>query len=160
MYIGYLPLAHVLELIGESMVIVLGVPIGYSSPYTLTDKSLMIKEGNKGDATILKPTFIAFVPLVLDKSYKRVHEEAKKKGDFFENFFHFCTQYKIAASNRGEVTPIMDKLIFRGIRQLLGGKVRLMICGGAPLSPESHEFIRSCMGCPLLQGYSLTETSG
>ena len=35
-----------------------------------------------------------------------------------------------------------------------------MICGGAPLSPESHEFIRSCMGCPLLQGYSLTETSG
>merc|ERR1711936_329746 len=65
----------------------------------------------------------------------------------------------MAASNRGESTPIMDKLIFRGVRALIGGRIRVILAGGAPLSPESHAFIRTCMGCPLLQGYGLTETA-
>jgi len=65
----------------------------------------------------------------------------------------------MAASNRGESTPIMDKLIFKGVKALIGGRIRLILTGGAPLSPESHEFIRTCMGCPLLQGYGLTETT-
>ena len=43
-YIGYLPLAHILELIAENMMSVFGVAIGYSSPNTLTDKSTMIKK--------------------------------------------------------------------------------------------------------------------
>ena len=37
--------------------------------------------------------------------------------------------------------------------------MRVILSGGAPLSPESHEFIRTCMGCPILQGYGLTETT-
>jgi len=41
---------------------------------------------------------------------------------------------------------------------LIGGKVRVMLTGGAPLSPQTHEYIRTCMGCPVLQGYGLTET--
>ena len=44
MYIGYLPLAHVLELIAENMMMVFGVAIGYSIPNTLNDKSTMIKK--------------------------------------------------------------------------------------------------------------------
>lgn len=40
-----------------------------------------------------------------------------------------------------------------------GGRIRVILTGGAPLSPESHRFIRNCMGCPLLQGYGLTETA-
>ena len=79
MYIGYLPLAHVLELIAENMMMVFGVAIGYSTPNTLNDKSTMIKKGQKGDATILKPTVIACVPLVLERIYKGVHEVVKKR---------------------------------------------------------------------------------
>jgi len=158
MYIGYLPLAHVLELIAESMMMVLGISIGYSTPNTLNDKSTMIKRGAKGDATLLKPTVIACVPLVLERIYKGVNEVIKKKGDFFEKLFDFCVKYKMAATARGQVTPIMDKLIFKGVRALLGGKVRMILAGGAPLSPESHDFLRTCMGCPLMQGYGLTET--
>ena len=70
MYIGYLPLAHILELIAENMMSVFGVAIGYSSPNTLTDKSTMIKKGAKGDASVLRPTFMACVPLILDRIYK------------------------------------------------------------------------------------------
>ena len=47
MYIGYLPLAHVLELIAENMMMVFGVAIGYSTPNTLNDKSTMIKRDRK-----------------------------------------------------------------------------------------------------------------
>ena len=62
-YIAYLPLAHVLELVGgESMMIVWGVAIGYSHPNTLTDKSTMVKRGGKGDASVLKPTIMFSFP--------------------------------------------------------------------------------------------------
>ena len=33
-----------------------------------------------------------------------------------------------------------------------------MLAGGAPLSKEVHDFMRVCVGAPLLQGYGLTET--
>jgi len=158
-YIGYLPLAHVLELIAESMMLIFGVGIGYSSPNTLTDKSTMIQKGAKGDAAILRPSLMACVPLVLDRIYKGVHENVKKKGDFFEKLFAFCVKYKVAAAEKGLTTPIMDKLIFRGVRALIGGRIRVIFTGGAPLSPEAHTFIKTCMGCPLLQGYGLTETT-
>jgi long-chain acyl-CoA synthetase len=50
--------------------IVMGIPVGYSGVNTLTDSSTMIKRGHKGDATVLRPTLIAAVPLVLDRIYK------------------------------------------------------------------------------------------
>ena len=42
----------------------------------------------------------------------------------------------------GEPTPIMDRLIFRAVRKLIGGRVRILLTGGAPLSAETHEYIR------------------
>ena len=150
-WIGYLPLAHILELLAEMMMLVFGVPIGYSSPNTLTDKSTMIPRGGKGDAAILRPTVMACVPLVLDRIYKGVNETVRKKGEFFENLFRFCVDYKVAALNRGERTPIMDRIIFKNVRALVGGRLRVIFSGGAPLSPESHQFLRASLGCPLLQ---------
>ena len=44
------------------------------------------------------------------------------------------------------------------IRKLVGGKIRLMLSGGAPLSPETHEYIRTTFSVPLVQGYGLTES--
>ena len=60
---------------------------------------------------------------------------------------------------RGQETPILDALIFKKIRALLGGKMRLMLAGGAPLSKEVHNFMRVCIGADLLQGYGLTEVT-
>ena len=66
----------------------------------------------------------------------------RKKGDFTEKLFDFCVRYKMAAAERGESTPVMDRLIFRAVRNLIGGRVRVILTGGAPLSPESHDYIR------------------
>ena len=66
-YLGYLPLAHILELLSEMTMIVQGIPVGYSSPNTMTDKSTKVKSGYKGDAALLKPTILCAVPLILDR---------------------------------------------------------------------------------------------
>ena len=40
----------------------------------------------------------------------------------------------------------------------MGGELRMMLSGGAPLSPETEEFMNVCFCCPIGQGYGLTET--
>lgn len=41
----------------------------------------------------------------------------------------------------------------------MGGNVRSMMAGGAPLSPDTHEQIKVCLCVDVVQGYGLTETS-
>lgn len=158
-FIAFLPLAHVLELSAECFFIACGVPVGYSSPHTMTDQSTAIKKGCKGDATVLKPTIIAAVPLILDRIRKSVTEVVESQGKFSKAFFNFALKYKKFWEKRGFKTPILDRLLFKKIRKLIGGKLRALACGGAPLSPETHEFISTCFGSTVLQGYGLTETT-
>ena len=53
---------------------------------------------------------------------------------------------------------ISFRFVFRKIKTILGGELRFMLCGGAPLSPETEEFLNICFCCPVGQGYGLTET--
>ena len=46
------------------------------------------------------------------------------------------------------------------MRNLLGGRVRQMLSGGAPLSEDTQLFMNVCFCCPVGQGYGLTETCG
>ena len=126
-YLGYLPLAHILELLAENTMMVMGVPIGYSSPNTLTDKSTKIVKGGTGDCTVLKPTLMCAVPLVLDRIFKGIQENVGKKGAFFKALFDYCHQYKQKWTRRGYTTPIMDLLIFRSIRKLVVSNSQLNI---------------------------------
>jgi len=61
--IGYLPLAHIIEVCVELGSLAKGTRIGYSSPQTLHDKAERIYPGTKGDCTLMKPTLIACVPV-------------------------------------------------------------------------------------------------
>ncbi|ESP04960.1 hypothetical protein LOTGIDRAFT_205986 [Lottia gigantea] len=159
-YIGYLPLAHVLEVSAEISCLAHGVAIGYSSPQTLTDTSSKIKKGCKGDVSILKPTLMASVPVILDRVYKGVWDKVNSGGAFSEAFFKFAYDYKKKQLENGYDTPILNKLLFSKICGLLGGRVRLMLSGGAPLSNATQRFMNICFCCPVGQGYGLTETCG
>ena len=151
MHPAYLPLAHVLELLSECTMFVLGIKVGYSSPNTMTDMSTKIKKGHKGDATILKPTLMCCVPLILDRIYKNIIDSVNKRGTNFQKVFEFCYRYKLYWTKSGCNTPIIDKIIFNKIKALLGGRMRFVITGGAPLSPETHDFIRVCLGSIVVQ---------
>lgn len=52
------------------------------------------------------------------------------------------------------------RFIFRKVRGLLGGNIRLLLCGGAPLSATTQRFMNICFCCPVGQGYGLTESCG
>ena len=157
-YLGYLPLAHILELLAESRMMTQGIPIGYSSPNTLTNNSTKITKGGTGDTVILGPTLMCAVPLVLDRIFKGIQEKVNKRGDFFKALFDFSHKYKQSWVRRGYKTPILDFLVFRNVQSLVGGKVRQMLSGGAPLSRETHDYIRTAFGVELVQGYGLTES--
>merc|ERR1719369_1110935 len=158
-YIGYLPAAHVLELLSECTMCVLGIPVGFSSPNTMTDMSTKVMRGQKGDASVLKPTMMCVVPLILDRIYKNIIDSVDKRGANFQKVFEFCYRYKLYWSRNNKATPVVDKIVFNKIKSLLGGRMRFAITGGAPLAPDTHEFIRVCLGLTLVQGYSLTETT-
>ena len=81
-----------------------------------------------------------------------------KVGPFYLHILSFLF-FSLAAMRNGESTPILDAIVFKKIRALLGGSMRLMLSGGAPLSKETHDFMRVCVGCPILQGYGLTEVA-
>jgi len=158
-YIAILPLAHVLELLAENMCLVMGMPIGYSSPKTFTDAGSMVAKGSKGDASVLKPTVVALVPLVLDTIYKGIRSKVAARGPFFAKLVDFCYEYRLKWIRRGHNTPIMNTLVFKKFRAAVGGRVRILLSGGAPLAPAAHDFCRTVLCIKLLQGYGLTETA-
>ncbi|XP_014219278.1 long-chain-fatty-acid--CoA ligase 4 isoform X2 [Copidosoma floridanum] len=157
-FMGFLPLAHVFELLSESVCLLNGVPIGYSSPLTMIDSSSKIQKGCKGDASVLHPTCLTAVPLILDRISKGINEKVKKSGPFRQAIFKFAYEYKLKWTKRGFDTPLCDKFIFGAAKQVLGGRVRVILCGGAPLSPETHTQVKLCLCVTVIQGYGLTET--
>jgi long-chain acyl-CoA synthetase len=51
-------------------------------------------------------------------------------------------------------------LIFGKIKAFLGGKVRLMLTGSAPISGDVLDFLKVVFSCPLCEGYGMTESGG
>ncbi|XP_074864152.1 long-chain-fatty-acid--CoA ligase 4 isoform X2 [Carettochelys insculpta] len=159
-YIGYLPLAHVLELTAEISCVTYGCRIGYSSPLTLSDQSSKIKKGSKGDCTVLKPTLFAAVPEIMDRIYKNVMSKVQEMNYCQRTLFKIGYDYKLEQIKRGYDAPLCNILLFKKVKALLGGNVRMMLSGGAPLSPQTQRFMNICFCCPVGQGYGLTETCG
>uniref|UniRef100_A0A7N8WLH7 long-chain-fatty-acid--CoA ligase n=1 Tax=Mastacembelus armatus TaxID=205130 RepID=A0A7N8WLH7_9TELE len=159
-YIGYLPLAHVLELSAELVCISHGCRIGYSSPQTLADQSTKIKKGSKGDTSVLKPTLMAAVPEIMDRIYKNVMTKVEEMSKFQKTLFVLAYNYKMEQISKGYSTPLCDSLVFKRVRALLGGNTRVLLSGGAPLSAATQRFMNICLCCPVGQGYGLTETCG
>uniref|UniRef100_A0A1J3ICP4 Long chain acyl-CoA synthetase 9, chloroplastic n=1 Tax=Noccaea caerulescens TaxID=107243 RepID=A0A1J3ICP4_NOCCA len=163
-YMAYLPLAHILELAAESVMATIGSAIGYGSPLTLTDTSNKIKKGTKGDVTALKPTIMTAVPAILDRVRDGVRKKVDAKDGLAKTLFDFAYARRLSAINGswfgawGLEKLLWDLLVFGKIRAVLGGRIRYLLSGGAPLSGETQRFINICIGAPIGQGYGLTET--
>lgn len=98
-------------------------------------------------------TVFVGVPLLVENMYKKIMQQVKKSG----------LESKIAFGNK--VAGTLDKVgihvrrkIFKQVIDNLGGKLRLIICGAAPLMPEAGKGLND-FGIVTIQGYGLTETS-
>ncbi|XP_055798581.1 long-chain-fatty-acid--CoA ligase 4-like isoform X2 [Salvelinus fontinalis] len=159
-YIGYLPLAHVLEMTAEISCMTYGCRIGYSSPQTLSDQSTKIKKGSKGDCSVLRPTLMAAVPEIMDRIYKNVMNKVQEMSYVQRTLFKLGYNYKLEQIKMGYDAPLCNMLLFKKVKAQLGGNIRMMLSGGAPLSSATQRFMNICFCCPVGQGYGLTETCG
>ena len=85
-----------------------GIPIGYSTPLTMTDKSSKIKRGSQGDASVLRPSMIACVPLILDRIYKNIQEKTEAGPPILKSIFNMAIQYKLEWYQCGYDAPIIN----------------------------------------------------
>ncbi|KAF7114255.1 hypothetical protein RHSIM_RhsimUnG0092800 [Rhododendron simsii] len=163
-YLAYLPLAHILELAAENVMAAVGSSIGYGSPLTLTDTSNKIKRGTKGDASMLRPTLMTAVPAILDRVRDGVLKKVDATGGLSKRLFDLAYARRFSAINgswfgaRGLERHLWNFFVFRKVRAILGGHIRFVLSGGAPLSGDTQRFINICLGAPIGQGYGLTET--
>lgn len=115
--------------------------------------------GCKGDARVLQPSALPSVPLILDRIAKGITDKVKNEKPIKRILFNFGYRYKQKWISRGYTTPLIDAVVFKKIRDMIGGRVKLMVSGGAPLSAKTQEFIKLCFSVDMQQGYGLTETT-
>ncbi|XP_074602175.1 long-chain-fatty-acid--CoA ligase 4-like [Brevipalpus obovatus] len=157
--LSILPLAHIYELGGEMTFLTLGVPIAYSSPYTLVTGAPGLCKGSTGDITLVRPTVILSVPLILERIRKSIEDKLKGKPAIAQ-IFQFCLQYKLFWYKIGFNTPLIDRFIFSAAQNAFGGRLRLVIVGGGPLLEDTQAFIALVLNIKLFQGYGSTECCG
>ncbi|KAI7897854.1 membrane dipeptidase-domain-containing protein [Cokeromyces recurvatus] len=165
-YIGFLPLAHVLEFLVELIMISFTIPIGYGSIRTLMNDFVCGPDGKgkgEGDLKALKPTIMAGVPAVWEKIKKGIDAQLNKQHWAVKKVFEAAIEMKWKMLNffgkPNSITNLYDSIIFGAIRDVTGGRLQYGLSGGAPVSFETQKFITSTL-CYMLQGYGLTECCG
>ncbi|KAL5219703.1 hypothetical protein ABZP36_024416 [Zizania latifolia] len=152
-YISYLPLAHIFDRVIEEIFIYHGASIGFWRG----DVKLLVE-----DIGELKPTVLCAVPRVLDRIYGGLQNKVSIGGFLKKMLFNVAYKYKqgnmMKGSKHEEAAAIFDKLVFTKVKRGLGGRVRLILSGAAPLSNHIEEYLRVVTCSLVLQGYGLTET--
>ncbi|KAI8581563.1 hypothetical protein K450DRAFT_231915 [Umbelopsis ramanniana AG] len=153
---AYLPLAHVLEFLVENVCIFFGLTLGYGTVKTLTDAS--VREC-RGDFAAFRPSIVTGVPQVWETIKKTVMATVAARGPRIESIFHGAVDLKSWLHDNGYPAGVLDKVVFKKVKQQLGGRFRYALSGGAPLSTETQRFL-SLTAAPILGGYGMTESCG
>lgn len=153
--LAYLPLAHILEMALENLVIFIGGTLGYGSPRTLSDTSM---KNCPGDMRAMEPTVMAGVPQIWETIRKGVEARVNSGGALTKKLFWGAYNLKWLMVSLGlPGTGILDALVFKQVRQMTGGHVRFLFNGGSGISDGTLTFV-SMVIAPMITGYGLTET--
>lgn len=152
-YISYLPAAHSFEAALFAMSLIYGVRCGYFGGNVLKLVS--------DDLPMLKPTFFPSVPRLYNKIFGKLKAGVEAATGIKAWLVNKAIAAKMAnLEATGAVTHgCYDKIVFKKMKALMGGNVRLMLTGSAPISGEVLNFLKICFCCPLSEGYGMTETS-
>nr|AOE43315.1 fcsA [Cavenderia deminutiva] len=150
-HMSYLPLAHSFERAVVSMVSYVGGQVGFFSG--------VIPE-LFNDIHVLRPTFLCGAPRVWQKLHDKMWLTINGESWLKRTLFTWGLNSKQAAIRAGSSTPFWDRLVFEKTKDRLGGRVKFILSGSAPLDPKIGEFLKACFCCPVVQGYGLTENVG
>ncbi|XP_042895972.1 long-chain-fatty-acid--CoA ligase 6 [Parasteatoda tepidariorum] len=147
--ISYLPLAHMFERITQILSYISGGSVGFSQGNIklLTD-----------DIKTLQPTFLPVVPRLLNRIYDQIQNSVQ--GSRLKKWImDMALSSKQSELERHIVTnkSVWDRFVLKPVQENLGGRVRVMITGSAPIGPNVLTFLRCALGCMILEGYGQTE---
>ena len=149
-HLSYLPLAHIFERVVTTILMKVGASIGFYQGDTL---KIMDDLGE------LRPTVFVSVPRLFNRIYDKVFAGVNMKGAISQYLFNMAYESKVKSLKQGHLTHwLWDRLVFAPIKARLGGRVRAMITGSAPIAPEVMDFLRVAFACEVYEGYGQTET--
>ncbi|XP_028991187.1 long-chain-fatty-acid--CoA ligase 5 [Betta splendens] len=148
--ISFLPLAHMFERVVQTVVYGAGARVGFFQG----DIRLL-----PDDMKALQPTIFPVVPRLLNRVYDKVQSGAS--SPFKKWLLNFAVEQKCAEVKKGIIrkNSIWDKLVFHKVQESLGGRVRVMVTGAAPISPTVLGFLRAALGCQIFEAYGQTEST-
>jgi long-chain acyl-CoA synthetase len=152
-HLSYLPLAHIAERNVASCIMAYGGKIGFYQ-----GEILKVFE----DIGVLKPTILLTVPRVLQKVYDGMMDKVSKSGYIKRTLFNRAVNAKLHYyhSSNYITHSIYDRILFNKIKEVLGGRVRMIVTAAAPISRELKAFTKIAFCCPVIEGYGQTETAG
>jgi long-chain acyl-CoA synthetase len=126
-------------------------------------------ESIMSDLQVIRPTVLFSVPRVYENAHSRIRLRLGREHAWRRRVFYWGLSLGKERSEaqthgvsvrwpRSVAFHIVDRLVFNRVRAGFGGRLRLAICGGAPLSPDIAAFFQG-LGIAVLEGYGLTETS-
>jgi long-chain acyl-CoA synthetase len=158
-FLSFLPLSHTLErTVGYYLAIMAGATTAFARSIPKLAE----------DLSIIKPTIMIAVPRIFERVYAKIQDKLESDSAIARSIFKLAVdtgwaqfefqQGRSSWSPKLLLWPILEKLVAQKIQQKLGGRLRIAVSGGAPLSPEIAKVFIG-LGVPILQGYGLTETS-
>ncbi|XP_022527740.1 long-chain-fatty-acid--CoA ligase 1b [Astyanax mexicanus] len=147
-HISYLPLAHMFERVVQGVLLVHGGSIGF---FQGDIRVLM------DDLTTLRPTVFPVVPRLLNRMFDKIYGQANTPLKKWVLEFAFRRKEAEMMSGIMRRNSFWDKAIFKKVQASVGGCVRLMMTGAAPVSAPVLTFLRAALGCQFYEGYGQTE---
>ncbi|MCH8070292.1 MAG: long-chain fatty acid--CoA ligase, partial [Candidatus Marinimicrobia bacterium] len=159
--IAYLPMAHIAErIVGSFMKLASGARTAFAE--SMDDLIFNMKE--------VGPTFHFGTPRVYEKFHARIMTAIDDATSFQKIIYRWAenvgSREKDLRLSHQPITwwlhiryILANWLVFRKVREFMGGKLRFLISGGAPISPAILEWMQS-VGLNVLEVYGMTESTG
>jgi long-chain acyl-CoA synthetase len=157
--LSFLPLSHAFERMVAFIYLFKGVSVAFAESFDTLRR----------DIALVRPTVFTGVPRVYEKMQAGILDKGQSGSGAKAAVFRWAV--KVAAA-RGQAVlrgrspgiltglqaAIADRVVFSKIRENLGGRLRIVVSGSAPLAPSVAEFFCG-IGLPVTEGYGLTETA-
>ena len=153
--LSFLPISHVFERTINYYFQRIGVSIYYAENIGTIAENL--RE--------VKPHVFISVPRLLEKTYDKILAKGRELSGIKKLIFFWAVNvgmhYKVPSGNGWLYKmklKIADKLVFTKWREALGGRVEIIVTGGAALQPRLA-IVFNAAGIPVAEGYGMTEAS-
>lgn len=129
-----------------------GVKQAFGSAGTLIADAPLLAKGCIGDVQASKVSIWTGVPLIFERAQSGIQTKLRTISPYLAGIYNFAYEYKKRWGRRGYPCRMMNALFFNRIKQQFGGKLKLVVAGGAAMTLETQMFVKLYLNVPLVLG--------